>query len=177
MRESSNRRSELLLRVRHVVGLGALALLVVSVSVTCMKSAPAGADVQAPEPIASAQPPTSPPPAQAKPCPNRRATPKVPTMLGGTVNLNTASESQLLLLPGVGPSKARRILRWRARHRRFRRTRDIRRVKGFGYKTFKRLRRYLTVAGPNTLSRQPLAPRAPVRSDPPSQNGRPTKRD
>jgi competence ComEA-like helix-hairpin-helix protein len=70
----------------------------------------------------------------------------------GKLNLNTASEDQLMLLPSVGPSKAERIVAWRKKNGGFKRTADLRRVKGFGYKTFKRLEPLLDVKGETTLA-------------------------
>jgi competence ComEA-like helix-hairpin-helix protein len=69
----------------------------------------------------------------------------------GKLNLNTATEEQLMLLPTVGPSKAERIVTWRKKNGSFRRTADLRRVKGFGYKTFKRLEPYLDIKGESSL--------------------------
>ena len=70
----------------------------------------------------------------------------------GKLNLNTATEEQLMLLPTVGPSKAERIVTWRKKNGGFKRTADIRRVKGFGYKTFKRLEPFLDIKGDTTLA-------------------------
>lgn len=75
-------------------------------------------------------------------------------VLTGKLNLNTATEDQLMLLPTIGPAKAERILQWRKRNGSFRRTADLRRVKGFGYKTFRRLEPYLDVKGATTLAAQ-----------------------
>ena len=69
----------------------------------------------------------------------------------GVVNLNTASAAELILLPGVGDAKASRIVAYRTRRGAFRRIRDLRRVKGFGYKSVKKLRPYLTLDGETTL--------------------------
>lgn len=71
--------------------------------------------------------------------------------LTGKLNLNTATEEQLMLLPSVGPAKAERIVIWRTKNGGFRRIADLRRVKGFGYKTFKRLEPFLDVKGETTL--------------------------
>ncbi len=66
------------------------------------------------------------------------------------VNLNSATERELDLLPGIGPAKAQRIVAWRARNGRFRRIKDLRRVKGFGRKTVLKLFPHLTLDGPTT---------------------------
>jgi competence protein ComEA len=70
----------------------------------------------------------------------------------GKLNLNTATAEQLLLLPSVGPSKAERIVVWRKKNGGFKRTADLRRVKGFGYRTFKRLEPFLDIKGETTLA-------------------------
>jgi competence protein ComEA len=72
--------------------------------------------------------------------------------LGGKLNLNTATEAQLMLLPSVGPSKAERIVVWRKKNGGFKRIADLRRVKGFGYRTFKRLEPFLDIKGDTTLA-------------------------
>jgi competence ComEA-like helix-hairpin-helix protein len=71
--------------------------------------------------------------------------------LTGKLNLNTATEEQLMMLPTVGPAKAERIVTWRKKNGGFKRTADLRRVKGFGYKTFKRLEPFLDIKGDSTL--------------------------
>jgi competence ComEA-like helix-hairpin-helix protein len=81
--------------------------------------------------------------------PSRFATKKEVT---GKLNLNTATEEQLMLLPSIGPSKADRVVTWRKKNGGFKRTADLRRVKGFGYKTFKRLEPFLDIKGDTTLS-------------------------
>ena len=77
-----------------------------------------------------------------------KETPKVQ----GVIHLNQADLDQLTLLPSVGPTKARRIIEWRAKHP-FRRIEELTRVKGFGRKTFARLKAHLAVGGPTTLQR------------------------
>jgi len=106
---------------------------------------------------ASAAPPspvvTSPPTAPAMPA-APVAKKSAHKELSGKLNLNTASEEQLMLLPSVGPSKAERVVAWRKKNGGFKRTADLRRVKGFGYKTFKRLEPFLDIKGDNTLVAQ-----------------------
>ena len=72
--------------------------------------------------------------------------------LAGKLNLNTANEEQLQLLPGVGPAKAERIVQFRTKHGQFKRVADLRKVKGFGYKTLKKLEPFLDIKGDTTLA-------------------------
>jgi competence protein ComEA len=69
----------------------------------------------------------------------------------GVVNLNTATEEQLQLLPRIGPSKAKAIVKYRGRQK-FKAPWDLTHVKGIGRKTFRLLRPYLVVQGETTLS-------------------------
>jgi len=73
--------------------------------------------------------------------------------LSGKVNLNTATSLELQLLPGVGPRRARRIIGWRSR-RTFKHIWDLRRVRGFGRKTLRRLSAYLATKGKTTLRKE-----------------------
>ena len=74
----------------------------------------------------------------------------------GVVNLNQAEPAKIGLLPGIGETKAARIVDWRKSHP-YKKVEDLVRVKGIGRKTVARLRPYLTVAGPTTLSAAPAA--------------------
>lgn len=69
----------------------------------------------------------------------------------GVVNIQSATVEQLLLLPGIGPSKAAAIVAHRETHA-FRRVEDLMRVRGIGRATFRRLRPMLTVDGPTTFA-------------------------
>jgi competence protein ComEA len=92
--------------------------------------------------------------AEAKPAPSPPAKSQVAASAQGVVNINTASEEQLRLLPRVGPTKAKRISQYRAKQK-FKTTWDLMRVKGIGRKTFRRLRPFLAVAGETTLTTRP----------------------
>jgi len=133
---------------RRLVPLAAFALLIAAMGGTWSRSAVAAPVVSPQQPAPRAAPTTSPSSdfdePGAKKSKNKQVT--------GKVNLNTANEEQLMLLPTVGPSKAERIIAWRKKNGDFKRTADLRRVKGFGYKTFKKLEPYLDIKGETTLA-------------------------
>lgn len=56
-----------------------------------------------------------------------------------TVHLNSASQAQLEELPGIGPSKAKAILDYRAQNGPFSSTEELLNVKGIGQKTYEAL--------------------------------------
>lgn len=58
--------------------------------------------------------------------------------------LNTATEAELITLPGVGPAMANRIIAHRIQ-KPFRRVHDLRKIKGIGAKTYKKLAPLVTV--------------------------------
>jgi len=83
------------------------------------------------------------------------------------IDLNRASKTELLQLPGVGPARADQILAYRQLHGRFDHPDQLKNVTGIGDVTFQRLRPYFEVnsAGddePLVLSRKPVAPQTPV---------------
>lgn len=69
----------------------------------------------------------------------------------GVVNLNTATEEELVRLPGIGPSKAAAILRMREQRGQFKKVEDVMQVRGIGRKTFRKLQPMLTLQGRTTL--------------------------
>jgi competence protein ComEA len=58
----------------------------------------------------------------------------------GKVNLNTAAQTELETLPGVGPTMAQHILQWRAKNGRFQSVDQLREVDGIGPTRFNRLK-------------------------------------
>ncbi len=63
------------------------------------------------------------------------------------VNINTASQTELETLNGVGPAKAKAIVEDRAKNGPFKSVDDLDRVKGFGKKSVDKLRNDLTISG------------------------------
>lgn len=61
------------------------------------------------------------------------------------ININTASQSQLQSLPGIGASKAKAIIEYRESLGDFSRIEDITNVKGIGKKLLAKLKGKITV--------------------------------
>ncbi len=70
--------------------------------------------------------------------------------LSGTLNLNEASMNELMLLPGVGPALAERIVSYREK-RAFTKTAHLKRVRGIGEATYAKMKKYLRVSGKTSL--------------------------
>lgn len=63
----------------------------------------------------------------------------------GPVNINTASETELLELDGIGPTKARAIIAYREQNGAFKSVDQLANVEGIGLKTIERNRNRLTI--------------------------------
>jgi competence protein ComEA len=64
---------------------------------------------------------------------------------GQTIDINTASESELTQLPGVGPSLARRIVEYRAANGPFQLPDDLQNVSGIGASKFAKMESFIRV--------------------------------
>ncbi len=64
------------------------------------------------------------------------------------VNLNTASSTQLQLVPGIGPATAEKILQMRKSYGAFKSVNDLMAIRGIGPKRLEKMRKYLTVNRP-----------------------------
>jgi competence protein ComEA len=78
------------------------------------------------------------------------ADPPTSGAVSGQVNVNTATPDELMLLPGVGPAKARAIVEYRSQ-KPFKTPEDLLRVRGIGRGMFKEMHDLITVTGPTTL--------------------------
>ena len=61
------------------------------------------------------------------------------------INLNTASESQLLSVNGIGPTKAKSIVEFREQHGKFESVDQLKEVKGIGAKTLEKISDFFVV--------------------------------
>lgn len=76
-------------------------------------------------------------PAEARPDPGSRTT--------SLLNINTASEHELMVLPGIGEKYAQRIIRFRQEHGAFQTVEELIAVHGIGPRTMERIRPLITV--------------------------------
>lgn len=67
------------------------------------------------------------------------------TEYGTLVNINLANLEELQMLPGVGPSTARKILVYREEHGTFLSAEDLKNISGIGEKTYENLKDYIEV--------------------------------
>jgi competence protein ComEA len=93
-----------------------------------------------PAPTAAARPPAA-PDAPSNPQPLEPAAPPLRKL----INVNTASQGELELLPGIGPALAKRIIEFRTTRGTFKRVDDLDAVKGIGPKILERIRSQVTV--------------------------------
>ncbi|MBU8730311.1 helix-hairpin-helix domain-containing protein [Cytobacillus oceanisediminis] len=63
----------------------------------------------------------------------------------GKINLNQANESELQMLPGIGPSKAAAIIEYRETNGPFKDVADLKLISGIGEKTFEKLKEHISV--------------------------------
>ena len=62
-----------------------------------------------------------------------------------TVNINTATESELLMISGIGPAKAAAIIQYREEHGPYETSEGLMDVSGIGQKTFEKLQHQIKV--------------------------------
>ena len=61
----------------------------------------------------------------------------------GSIDINTADETELKKLPRIGPAMAKRIIEYRDKNGPFNTLKELTKVKGIGKKTFEKLRPFL----------------------------------
>ncbi len=74
-----------------------------------------------------------------------RSAPKPTAETSAQLNLNTATQAQLEMLPGIGASTAQRIIEYRQKSGGFKKVEDLMNVRGVGEKSFLKLKPLVTV--------------------------------
>jgi competence protein ComEA len=78
----------------------------------------------------------------------------------GVVNVNTADQETLQLLPRVGPAVAQRIIEFRETNGAFKSKSDLLLVRGIGERTFELMEPYVAIEGKSTLTEKVRVERA-----------------
>ena len=79
--------------------------------------------------------------AQTKGAPSTSAKPAVT----GTININTASATDLQRLPGIGAKTASRVIEYRQKNGPFKKVEELMNVRGVGEKSFLKLKGQISV--------------------------------
>lgn len=66
-------------------------------------------------------------------------------MIGKSININTASEAELVLLNGVGSKKAQAIIAYRKQYGHFKSINDIKKVPGISQSIYTRIKPLITI--------------------------------
>ena len=67
----------------------------------------------------------------------------------GKVNINTATEAQISLLPGIGLKLATEVVNYRKNNGGFKTIEDIKKVSGIGDKKFEEIKAFIVLEGRN----------------------------
>lgn len=89
------------------------------------------------------------------------------------ININSATETELQTLSGIGPSKAKAIVEYRKQNGAFKTTADIKNVKGIGDGIYQKISPEISVAGTTAKAApKPITPK-PVATKPASKPNAP----
>ncbi len=81
---------------------------------------------------------------------SQKSGPTPQTRLVGVVNINTADNEALELLPGIGPTRARAIIEYRKERGPFRSVNKLVDVSGIGERALERIRPHCVLKGKTT---------------------------
>ena len=69
----------------------------------------------------------------------------IPKQEEGLVNINSANETELQVLEGIGEKRAKNIVQYREQHGLFESIEEIKNISGIGNKTFEQIKSRITV--------------------------------
>ena len=75
----------------------------------------------------------------------------------GKVNINTATEEQIAVLPGVGPKLASEVVSYRKAKGDFKEVEDLKKVNGMGDKKFEKVKNFIVIEGETTIKSTKIA--------------------
>lgn len=64
-------------------------------------------------------------------------------VVNGKININSASETELVKLNGIGPALAKRIIKYRSEHGPFETTEEVMKVQGISGKKYEEIRDFI----------------------------------
>lgn len=91
------------------------------------------------------------------------------------ININTANETELQTLSGIGPSKAKAIVEYRKENGNFKTTTDIKNVKGIGDGIFKKIESEISTNGANSAATK-AAPKPATTAKAPTPQAKPASK-
>ena len=84
---------------------------------------------------------------QAPKNPKENAAYNAAVCIDGKININTASQEELMLLPGIGETLSQRIIAYRDNNGNFSSIEELLNIKGIGKTSLDKLSEYITLGG------------------------------
>ena len=79
---------------------------------------------------------------------------KTISILKGKININTATDKELQLLPGIGKKTATNIIEYRTQNGNYTEVKSLLKVKGVGKKTLEKITGFIIFEGETTLTKK-----------------------
>ncbi|TVM00772.1 MAG: hypothetical protein CV087_12235 [Candidatus Brocadia sp. WS118] len=83
----------------------------------------------------------------------------------GKININTATEEQIAVLPGVGPKLASEVVNYRKANGNFMEVADLKKVNGVGDKKFEKMKNFIVTEGDTTITPAKVAKSEKAKKD------------
>jgi competence protein ComEA len=75
-------------------------------------------------------------------------------VLEGKLNINTATDKELKMLPGIGKKTAANVIEYRTQNGNYTESTSLLKVKGIGKKTLEKINDYIIFEGETTLTKK-----------------------